>query len=328
MTDQAVAPELAGGLLSHVLGASATLAWLAAAVYGTAVLDRLIAPASAGMRGRWAVLQPAASALRLLRSGEFTPRRPDGALFWSAPVVAVTAVALIAWLLPLGLGRAGGDAPIGLFLFVVFLGPVVVALANAGWGVNGKYGLYGSMRAISHMVAYEVALGFAVLGPAMAAESLSLSRIIEAQNALWFVVWQPLGLALYLVSALMATYRRPFDTPLAGSELAGGVESGYSGPSLLLLRGALTGLLFVIAAVGAAIYLGGWHGPPVVGPLLPGPAWMLLKTYALVALLLWVGRRTPRLGHNQMLAFSWKVVLPLAFVNVAAVGIIMLVIGL
>lgn len=312
---------------AHLLGAATTLTWLSLASYGTAVLERLIAPEGAGRRSVRALLQPAAVALRLARARPISPRRPDGSLFHSAPVVAAAAVALAAWVVPFGPSIIANDTPIGLFIFIVVLGPVVVALANAGWGANGKYGLFACLRAISHIVAYEVVLGFAILGPAMAAESLSLVRIVEAQHQWWFGVWQPLGFALYLVSALMASYRRPFDTPLAGSEIAGGVSAEYSGPALLLLRGALAALLFLVAAVGAALFLGGWFGPPVVGPLLPGWAWMLVKTYALVAFLLWVGRRTPRFGHEQMLAFSWKVVLPLSFVNLGVVGILILLRG-
>ena len=312
----------------HLLAAAVTLVWLAAAAYGTAVLERLLAPHAPGRRSLRsvlpAVLQPAAAAVRLLTATQPAPLRPDGALFYSAPILALTAVALAAWVVPFGPPAGSGETPIGLFIFVVLLGPVVVALANAGWGTNGKYGLFASMRAISHLIAYEVVMGFAILGPAMAAESLSLVRIVEAQHRWWFGLWQPLGLVLYLASALMAAYRRPFDTPLAGSELAGGVAAEYGGPILLLLRGTLSALLFLVAAVGAALYLGGWYGPPIVGPLLPGWGWMLLKTYAVVALLLWVGRHTPRFGHDQMLAFSWKVVLPLSFLNLAVVGVLIL----
>lgn len=304
--------------------ALATLLWLAAGGYGVAVLERWISPAGAGARSARALVQPLASAARLLQSAPPLPVRPDDALFRSAPLVAVATVALAAWVVPFRPALAP-ETPIGLFYFVVLLGPFALALANAGWSANGKYGLVASMRAVSHLVAYEVVLGFAILGPAMAAESLSLVRIVEAQQHLWFAVWQPLGLVLYLVSALFAVYRHPFDTPIAGSELAGGALAEYGGARLLLFRAALSALLFLVAAVGAAIYLGGWHGPPGVARLLPGSVWMLLKSYALVALLLWAGSRAPRFGHDQMLRFSWKLVLPLAFVNLAVTGILILV---
>ena len=308
--------------------AGATLLWLAVATYGTAVLERVIgnprSRQSGTRRASLALVQPLAATISLLRAQVAVPARPDTALFRSAPFVALGAVMLAAWVVPFGPGRVGGDPAVGLFLFLALLAPVVVALANAGWSTNGKFGVVAGIRAVAHIVAYEVVLGFALLGPAMVAESLSVVRIIEAQRALWNVVWQPLGLVLYLVSVMMAAYRAPFDTPFAGSELAGGVLAEYGGARLLVFRAALAALLFLVAAVGAALYLGGWHGPPVIGRFLPGPAWMLLKSYALVALMLWVGRRMPRVGHEQMLAFSWKIVLPVSFVNLTLVGVLML----
>lgn len=307
----------------HLRAALLTLVWLTAGGYGVAVLERWILSPGGGVRSGRILLQPLASAARLLRSADHLPAQPDSALFRSAPLVAIAAVTFAAWTVPFG-STPAGDTPVGLFLFIVLLGPFAMALANAGWGTNAKYGLVASMRAISHLVAYEVVLGFAILGPVMAAESLSLVRIVEAQEHLWFVAWQPLGLVLYLASALFTIYRQPFDTPVA-DELAGGGLAEYGGARLLLFRVALALLLFLVAAVGSAIYLGGGHGPPGVGPLLPASVWMLLKSYALVALLLWVGRRTPRFGHDQMLRFSWKIVLPVAFVNLALTGILILV---
>lgn len=300
-----------------------TLFWLIVGGYGVAVMERWIMPAGGGARSWRALIQPIAAGTRLLRATPPIPVRPDSALFRSAPLVVVGTVAVAAWIVPFDSAWAV-ETPVGLFFFIVLLGPVAVALANAGWGANSKYGLVASMRAVSHLVAYEVVLGFAILGPVMAAESLSLVRIVEAQERLWFVAWQPLGLVLYLTSALFTIYRRPFDTPMS-SEIAGGVMAEYGGARLLLFRAGLSALLFVVAAAGAAMYLGGWHAPPGLGQLLPGPVWMLVKSYLLAALLLWVGRKTPRFGHDQMLRFSWKVVLPIAFVNLAITGILILV---
>jgi NADH-quinone oxidoreductase subunit H len=310
-----------GSALWSALG---TLGWLLAASYVTAVLTRFIDPAAGGRRSVRALVQPLVEGSRLLATRRAPLARPDDALFRSAPALAFVVVVLAAWTVPLSPGMRGGDTAVALFLFIVLLGPFVIALANAGWGANGKYGLVGSMRAAAHLVSYEVLLGFAILGPAMAAESLSLVRIVEAQRAGWYVLWQPLGFVLYLASALFTIYRRPFDLPMAGSELAGGVLEEYAGTPLLLFRVALHGLLFLVSAVGAALYLGGWHGPPLIGSLLPGVVWMLLKTLAIVSVLLLVSRRTPRLRVDQMLVFAWKVLLPVAFVNLAAVGILML----
>ena len=165
-------------------------------------------------------------------------------------------------------------------------------------------------------------LGFAAIGPAMAAASLSTVRIVEAQATLWYGVWQPLGLAIYVVATLFMTYRRPFDIPQAGGELEGGVLAEYTGPRLLLFNIALNALFLLLSAMGVVLFFGGWHGP-----LLPGPAWFLIKSWALTTLLLWAGRFLPRLRHDQMLSLAWKVLLPASLINVALVGIIMLVLS-
>lgn len=308
--------------------ASITLAWLVAVTYGAAVLERLVTPPEGARRSVLSLVQPLSRAATLIRTRSPRPVRPDWGLFGSAPFIALATTLLATWFVPLGIPvRNGATSPVGSFWFLVFLAPMVVALANAGWGANGKYGLFGSMRAAAHIIAYEVVLGFAILGPAMAAESLSIMTIVEAQRPTWFVVWQPLGLVLYVVALMMATYRRPFDIPMAGSELSGGVLAEYGGARLLLLRFSLHAILAVGATVGAHLYLGGPHVPSFLAGLLPPFVWLLLKAYALVAFIHWIGLRVPRTDHGRMLAFSWKVVLPLSFVNLTIVGILILVRG-
>jgi len=286
--------------------------------YSIAVLEQLI---TLGLRHLGvALVSPLAEAAALLRQENLVPRGADSLLFRSSPFVALTAVALAALVIPLGPGLFGFDPSIGLFYFIVVLGPFVIAMMNAGWSQNAKEGLFGAFRAAAHLLSYEVPLGFAAIGPVMAAESLSTVRIIEAQAGLWYGVWQPLGFAIYLVSALFMTYRRPFDIPQAGSELEGGVLAEYAGPRLLLFSAALRAIFFLLSAMGVVLFLGGWHGP-----LLPGSIWFLAKTFALAAFLLWIGRFLPRLRHDQMLSLAWKGLLPASLINVALVGILILI---
>ena len=164
-------------------------------------------------------------------------------------------------------------------------------------------------------------LGFAAIGPVMAAESLSTTRIVAAQQSLWYAVWQPLGLALYLVAALIVTFRHPFDSAYAGSELEGGVLGEYSGPHLLLFKLALNALFVLLMAMGVVLFFGGWQGP-----LLPPPVWFTLKTVALTAVTLWGVRFAPRLRHDQMLSLAWKILLPASLINIVLVGILALVV--
>ncbi len=302
--------------LVHVL---LVMLGLLAGAYGIAVLERLIALGPRQIVT--ALVLPISEAAALLRQEDLVPRGADGLLFRSAPLIALAVVALAGLVIPVGPGFIGFDPAIGLFYFIVVLSPFVVAMMNAGWSQNSKDGLFGTFRAAAHLISYEVPLGFAAIGPVMAAESLSTTRIVEAQTGLWYAVWQPLGLAIYLLAALFVTFRHPFDIPQAGTELEGGVLSEYTGPRLLLFKTSLNAVFLLLMAMGVALFFGGWQGP-----FLAGPIWFALKTGALAGLVLWAARFAPRLRQDQMLTLAWKVLLPASLVNVALVGILALLI--
>jgi NADH-quinone oxidoreductase subunit H len=154
----------------------------------------------------------------------------------------------------------------------------------------------------------------------MVAQSLSTERIVQSQAGLWYVVWQPLGLLIYLIAALFVSFRHPFDSALAGSELEGGVFAEYSGPCLLLFKMALDAIFLLLMGMGVVLFFGGWQGP-----LLPAPLWLVIKTLLLAGLVLWLARFIPRVRHDQILSLSWKILLPASLVNVTLVGILTLV---
>ncbi|HSP77376.1 MAG TPA: complex I subunit 1 family protein [Myxococcaceae bacterium] len=291
-----------------------TLASLLAGAYAVAVFERWLAP---GGRAGLALLAPLHEARGLLSQENLVPTGADRFLYRSAPLFALGAVSLAALVIPLGPGLVAIDMSVGLFYFIIILGPVVVALMNAGWASGARTGLFGTFRAAIHLVSYEVPIGFAALGPVMHAQSLSTVRIVEAQGVLWYVLWQPLGLFIYLVSALVMSYRRPFDVPLAGSELGGGVLAEHSGPHLFLFKLSLDALFVLLMAMGVVLFFGGWRGP-----WLPGWLWMALKTGLLSTLVLWVSRRLPRLRQDHVFKLSWKLLLPLSLLNVLAVGLL------
>jgi NADH-quinone oxidoreductase subunit H len=238
----------------------------------------------------------------------------DRWLLPAGPVVALTGVALALVVLPFGPGLIGRDLGIGVFYVIVVIDFVVLGLALAGWGANTAHAVEACYRIIAQLVAYVVPLGLAYVGVIMMARSLSTVAIVEAQSGLWFVVLQPIGFVLYLVTGLMQSYRAPFLEPFAAS-IGGGVLDVSAGWSALLWRIALAGVLFLVAAIGALLYLGG-----ATGPLLPGWAWMIIKTYALMALMLWLGRLVRPFSTAQMLALSWKLLIPLGLLNVLLVG--------
>lgn len=238
----------------------------------------------------------------------------DRWLLPAGPVVALAGVALAAVVVPIGPGLIGRDLGIGLFYVIVVVDFVVLGLALAGWGANTPDSVEVFYRIVAQLVAYVVPLGLAYVGVVMMARSLSTVTVVEAQRDLWFVVLQPLGFLLYLVTGLMQSYRAPFLEPFADS-IGGGVLGVTGGWSALLWRVALAGVLVVVASIGAVLYLGGPSGP-----WLPGWVWMLAKTYGLLALMLGLGRCIRPLSTAGMLALSWKVLIPAGLVNVLLVG--------
>lgn len=268
-----------------------------------------------------AFVMPISGAVVLLRHENLLPRGADTFLFRSAPFIAVAVVALVALVIPLGPSLIGFDPTIGLFYFIVLLSPFVVALMNAGWSQNAKEGVFSTFRAAAYLVSYEVPIGFAAIGPVMAAQSLSIQHIVRSQAGLWYVTWQPLGLAIYVLASFFITFRHPFDSALSGSELEGGALAEYSGPRLLLFKVALNAIFLILMSMGVVLFFGGWQGP-----LLPAPLWFTLKTFTLAGLVLWAGRFLPTLRHDQMLALSWKILLPASLMNIILVGILTLIV--
>lgn len=248
------------------------------------------------------------------------PRLPnaDRWLYPAGAFAALAGVVLAAVVVPLGPSLIGQDLDIGVFYFIVVLDFVVLGIALTGWGANTPNAVESCYRAVAQLVAYVVPLGLALVGVIMMAKSLSTLRIVAAQRDLWFVVLQPIGFALYLVSGAMQAYRRPFVEPFAAA-IEGGVLGVVGGGAALLWRIVLSGLLFLVAAMGAVLFLGGGSGP-----WLPAPAWMIVKTLGVLALMLLLGRRAPPLDVARMLALSWKLLIPVGLVNVLAVGVLIL----
>lgn len=245
-------------------------------------------------------------------------KQRDRWLYPVGPVIALLGLVLAAVVIPFGPGLIGADLGIGVFYFLILVDFVVLGIAIAGWGANTRQGVEAYYRIVAQLVSYIVPLGLAYIGAIMMARSLSTLRIVAAQSGLWFIALQPLGFALYVVTGLMQSYRAPFLEPFS-HQIEHGILSVYGGWGGWLWRITLSGLLFLVAAGGAILYLGGWQGP-----FLPGPAWMLLKTFAMMALMIWVGGRVRPLNVAQMLALSWKILTPVGLLNVLIVGALIL----
>lgn len=245
-------------------------------------------------------------------------KRIDRVLFFCAAPLAIAAVSVALLIVPSGnWGVAGPSLNVGIFFYLVVLDFIAVALVMAGWGANQESGTEGAFAAVAQLVSYVVPLGFAVTGAVMASQSLAASETVAAQRTLWFGVWQPFGLAIYLIAAFGQTYRPPLDLPLSpGSDVL--VE--HRGAGEALMRIALYGIWFSAAAMGTTLFLGGWGGP-----WLPGSIWFLVKTATLLVLMSWAGKYFRRLTVEQMLRRAWLVLIPASIANVILVGLILMV---
>ena len=280
--------------------------------------------------GPYGMLQPAADVLKLLSKEAFTPASAVPWMMAIAPVISVTtAVATIA-IIPFGppgawggsLGLYGIDVSIGLLYFFAFGSLAFYGLVLGGWASGSKYSFLGAMRAAAQLISYEVALGLSLLGVAMTAGSLSLVTIVEAQDGVWFVIPQFVGFCIFMVAGFAETARAPFDLPEGDAEIVGGYNTEFGGMRFGSFFMAEYMEVLIISAIGAACFLGGWHGP---GPEALGPLWMLVKILAGTLFFIWVRASLPRLRYDQLMSFGWKVLLPLATVNVLVTAIVLVV---
>lgn len=300
------------------------LLWLAAALvagaYAVAVLDRLIGRAVAGgpLRAGEAALAPVRRAALLLVQGRTQTERSDAEAWALAPALlgALAAVGLAT--VPVGPDAAMADVDAGIVLFGAAMALVMVAVYLHGWSANSMLPLIGGYRFVAQALSYEMPLALVLIAAALPAESLALDEIARSQAELWNVVRQPLGLPLYLVAALGLSFWGPLALP-DGRDLAGGTAAEASGAALLVWEASRAGVLVAAAAVGATVFLGGW-----LGPWLPGPVWVALKTLALLALMIAAGHLFARMRLERFVVVSWAVLIPLALVDVFASGILAL----
>jgi NADH-quinone oxidoreductase subunit H len=242
------------------------------------------------------------------------PAHPDSWLYNAAPVIALLSMAASSVVIPIDRYLVGADIGIGLFYFIVVVDYMVLAVALGGWGSNVAQTLESCYRIVALLIAYVVPLGLAVIGPIMMAKSMSTQNIIYSQSSLWYIVTQPLGFALYVITGLMQVYRAPFLEPFS-DKLNYGIISTYGGWRGKLWRISFAGILFVVAAMGAVLFLGGWSGP-----LLPGFVWMLIKTFSVLIFMKWIGQKIKLKSSAQMLELSWKILIPAGLLNVLIVG--------
>jgi NADH-quinone oxidoreductase subunit H len=303
-----------------------------------AFLQQRLGPYLVGPRG---LLQPIADVVKLMFKEELRPRAADAFLFTLAPIISATCAFAAFAVVPFGaettffgllrepLRLQVADVNVAILVVFAIASMSVYGIVLAGWSSNSKYSLLGGLRSSAQMISYELSYGLALASVLLLGNSLSLTDIVNRQAGAWFHVlpkWfvflQPLGFLIYMTAGIAETNRAPFDFPEAEQELVAGYHTEYSSMSFALFFLAEYINMVTVSAVATDLFLGGWHGPLLPESL--GWIWFLLKVAAILFFYVWMRWTLPRYRYDQLMAFGWKILLPLAVINllVTAAGVL------
>jgi NADH-quinone oxidoreductase subunit H len=303
-----------------------------------ALLQQRMGPYLVGPKG---LLQPLADIVKLMFKEELRPKAADWFLFALAPIISATCAfaafsvvpfgaetTIFGWV-PEGLRLQVADVNVAILVVFAIASMSVYGIVLAGWSSNSKYSLLGGLRSSAQMISYELSYGLALASVLVVANSLSLTEIVNRQSGAWlyviprwFVFVQPLGFFIYMTAGIAETNRAPFDFPEAEQELVAGYHTEYSSMSFAMFFLAEYVNMVTVSAVAADLFLGGWHGPFLPESL--GWIWFLIKVAAILFFYVWMRWTLPRYRYDQLMRFGWKVLLPLAVVNliVTAAGVL------
>jgi NADH-quinone oxidoreductase subunit H len=290
-----------------------------------------IGPNRAGPGG-W--LQPVADGVKLVFKEELIPGKSYKVLFLLAPIITVVPAFIILAVVPLGatvtiFGReiplSVANINVGVLYILAIASISVYGIVLAGWSSNNKYAMMGGIRSSAQMISYELALGLSFVGPILLANSMSLFDIVQAQQPLWYVFLQPLGVIIFWIAALAEVNRSPFDMPEAEQELVSGYHTEYSGMKFALFFMAEYIKVIAVTAIMVTLFFGGFRGPFVDSIPWLGPVYLFIKVVIFLFGMIWVRATLPRIRYDRLMAFGWKLMFPLALANVllTAVGIVM-----
>jgi len=282
--------------------------------------------------GPFGMLQPLAEIVKFATKEPFRPTTSIGFLFRIAPVIAIlTAVGALA-LIPWGGVQNIFGTPVGLYGIDVSIGPLYVfALAGisfygimlGGWASGSKYSFLGAMRGAAQLISYEVSQGLALVGVIITAQTLSLTGIVRAQSSMWFVIPQFFGFLVFMVASFAETNRAPFDLVEADAELVAGYFTEYGGTAFVAYLFAEYANMIVVSGMAVTMFLGGWLMPFGIHP--PGwvdPFVVIVKITIVLTFFIWIRATLPRLRYDQLMSFGWKVLLPLATLNLLVTAIV------
>jgi NADH-quinone oxidoreductase subunit H len=272
--------------------------------------------------GPFGVLQVAADMIKIFFKEDWIPPFADRPVFVIAPAIIMITTFLSFAVVPFAPGVQIAGLNVGLLFFLAMSSLGVYSVVLAGWASNSKYALLGGLRGAAQMLSYEVFMGLSLMGVVMTAGSFDLRAIVEAQRGLWFVLPQFVGFTVFLIAGVAETHRLPFDLPEAENELVAGFHAEYSGLKFgMFFVGEYLGITLVSVMI-TTLFFGGW-----LGPFLPPVVWFALKTFVFICLFILLRASLPRLRFDQLMAFGWKVMLPVALLNLLATGAVVLLKG-
>ena len=265
--------------------------------------------------GPFGLLQPVADAIKVLLKEDIVPAKADKIVHWLAPVVAFAPVLMIFAVVPFQDGALLADLNIGILYVVAISSVATVGIFMAGWGSSNKYSLIGAMRNVAAVVSYEIPVVLAIAGVVLLAGSLSLNQIVLAQGVP-FILLQPLGFLIFFIGSCAEINRSPFDLVEADSELTAGFHTEYSGMKFAMFYLMEYAEALAISAIITTLFLGGWRGP-----VLPPWLWFVIKVVIVFFVMVWTRTTLPRIRIDQLMAFAWKCLLPLALINLIITAI-------
>lgn len=267
--------------------------------------------------GPFGVFQAFADAIKMLTKEDVTPTNADRWLFLAAPIIVIIPAVLLYAVLPFGRGMVGVDLSIAVVFVVAMGGIPILSMLMAGWASNNKYALLGGFRTVAQLISYEIPMVVALLTVVLLAGTMSTVGIVEAQASFPFALVTPAAFIVYMVAGLAELNRTPFDLLEADSEIVAGYFIEYSGMKFAMFFLAEFINLFMVAGMITTLFLAGWQWP-----ILPSWLWFLIKTVAVIFVIMWIRSTIPRFRIDQMLSFAWKALVPVSLANLFLVALV------
>jgi NADH-quinone oxidoreductase subunit H len=280
--------------------------------------------------GPWGLLQPAADAAKMLFKEDLTPSSADPFIYKLAPFISLLCAMGAFAVIPFSESSIGlwgvGDVNAGILVIFALTSIGVYGISLAGWSSGSKYPLLGAVRSTAQMISYELAMTLSIVGVLTLAGTTSLAGIVHAQQRMWFIVPQIVGFIIYIITAVAETNRAPFDLVEAETELVGGFHTEYSGLRFGLFFIAEYLNMITVSCIATLLFLGGW-GAPFGLTFIPGIIWFVLKAGLFIFMYIWLRTTLPRLRYDRLMNFGWKVLLPVATLNLMVTAAIVAVTG-